>query len=261
MGCEDIDCKQIQKRPWNDNGCRNTPRSDSASIMQLSLKDDGRMAKREGLAPCCILVANFYWNFSWWWGPDTHKVLEHSIARHYSTSYCEIDVMRFGPVDVPNTHLSKYRLTWSIVSTSYSKGSVASLDIFGCWIANLIGFRPESYKIHEGKPLSLGRLPSFFYTWDVRILEVKEDSFDANGHQYQFHGDREFAWEDGTIQTLESVDRTPANFLSLPSWFFFPTLKQFQFLVVHSAGRNVASWSTNHERSEWCRFRPLECRS
>ena len=48
----------------------------------------------------------------------------------------------------------------------------------------------------------------------VRILEVKEDSFDANGHQYQFHGDREFGWEDGTIQTSESVDRTPANFLS-----------------------------------------------
>jgi len=74
------------------------------------------------------------------------------------------------------------------------------------------------------------------FAWDARMtaewprgkvlrLVVKEDSFDANGHQYQFHGDREFAWEDGTIQTLESV------------------------------GRNVASWSTNHERSEWCRFR------
>jgi len=74
------------------------------------------------------------------------------------------------------------------------------------------------------------------FAWDARMtaewprgkvlrLVVKEDSFDANGHQYQFHGDREFAWQDGTIQTLESVDR------------------------------NVASWSTNHERSEWCRFR------
>ena len=30
---------------------------DSASIMQLSLKDDGRLAKREGLAPGCILVS------------------------------------------------------------------------------------------------------------------------------------------------------------------------------------------------------------
>ena len=28
---------------------------DSASIMQMFLKDDGRMAKREGLAPYCIL--------------------------------------------------------------------------------------------------------------------------------------------------------------------------------------------------------------
>eukprot|EP00434_Breviolum_minutum_P020958 symbB.v1.2.018488.t1/scaffold1477.1/size133841/2 len=74
------------------------------------------------------------------------------------------------------------------------------------------------------------------FAWDARMtaewprgkvlrLVVKEDSFDANGHQYQFHGDREFVWGDGTIQTLESVDR------------------------------NVASWSTNHERSEWCRFR------
>ena len=64
----------------------------------------------------------------------------------------------------------------------------------------------------------------------VRILEVKEDSFDANGHQYQFHGDREFAWEDGTIQTLESVGRTTANFLSLPGCFFFPTLSSSNFL-------------------------------
>ena len=31
---------------------------DSASIMQLSSKDDGRMAKREGLASYCILVGN-----------------------------------------------------------------------------------------------------------------------------------------------------------------------------------------------------------
>ena len=222
MGCEDIDCKQRQKRPWNDNGCRNTPSSDSASIMQLSLKDDGRMAKREGLAPCCILVAIF----SWWWGPDAHKVLEHSIARHYSTSYCETDVIRFGPVDVPNAYTYLNIVTWSIASTSYSKRFSRVVGYF--WVLSELLTWLDSdrsrTKFRKANLLSLCRLPSFSYTWDVRILEVKEDSFDAIGHQYQFHGDREFAWEDGTIQTLESVDRTPANFLSLPGCFFFPTL-------------------------------------
>ena len=142
MGCEDIDGKQIQKRAWNDNGCRNTRRSDSASIMQMFLKDDSRMAKREGLAPCCILVANFSW------------CPQGSIA-FYSKTFSYILLWNWCHQVWPSrrakcTYVSKYRLTWSIVSTSYSKGSVVSLDIFGCWITNLIGFRSESYGIHEG---------------------------------------------------------------------------------------------------------------
>ena len=47
------------------------------------------------------------------------------------------------------------------------------------------------------------------------------------------------------------------SFLCRAAASFFPPF----LVVVHSAGRNVASWSTNHERSEWCRFRPLERRS
>ena len=141
-------------------------------------------------------------------------------------NYCDTDAIRFGPVDAPNVYtvyLSKYRLTWSIASTSYSKRFKRVVGYF--WVLNCkldwipIGVVWNSWR----SPLSLGCLPSFSHTWDVRILEVKEDSFDANGHQYQFHGDREFVWGDGTIQTLESVDRTPANFLSLPGCIFFPT--------------------------------------
>ncbi len=45
MGCQDIDCRQIQKRPWNDhgnhhecrNGCRNTPRSELFSFVAFML--------------------------------------------------------------------------------------------------------------------------------------------------------------------------------------------------------------------------------
>ncbi len=143
-----------------------------------------------------------------------------STAIHYSsTSYCEIDVMRFGPVDARNVHLSN-RLTWSTCRLLTASGFVMDF----CWVLNCKpGVVPKFMKVTT----VIGSWkPSFSYTWNVRVLEVNEDTFGANGHQYQFHGDRQFTWEDGTIQTLESIDRTPATSLHFIArlFLFFPTL-------------------------------------
>ena len=44
----------------------------------------------------------------------------------------------------------------------------------------------------------------------VQKLCVGEDGFDLGGRQYQFrHGQvRQFAWEDGTIQSVQSIQKT-----------------------------------------------------
>ena len=42
------------------------------------------------------------------------------------------------------------------------------------------------------------------------VSQVGEDGFDLGGRQYQFrHGQvRQFAWEDGTIQSVQSIQKT-----------------------------------------------------
>ena len=57
--------------------------------------------------------------------------------------------MMFGPVFAPDVHLSN-RFTLSNVSTCYSKRFSRVVGYFWVLNANLLGFRPESYEIHEG---------------------------------------------------------------------------------------------------------------
>ncbi len=80
------------------------------------------------------------------------------------------------------------------------------------------------------------------FVWDARVTAerprgkvVKEDVFEANGCQYQFHRDREFTWEDGTLQTLERIDRNIQECC----------LVQAIFLSTHSIGGAPATNALN----------------
>ena len=125
----------------------------------------------------------------------------------------------------------------------------------GVEIANLIGFRSEWYGIHEGhhfRWVVCHRFPIFEMSeyWRSRRIALMRMAISTSFMAIEnLFGEMEpyKLW-----RALTGLQLTSFHCQAAAS--FFPPF----LVVVLSAGRNVASWSTNHERSEWCRFRPLE---